>query len=249
MTASQDRYISSPAPRRISFLLALGVTLLLFATLIAMGTFQAPGGGKGANLVAVNFAGEREQARAAPARARSAQASQSTAATHPPIAPPVRLSTQNTYQMPEGFIQLSRAEMSSSDIGRMARAPGKGGAADAAASGGGGSGKGEGPGGAQLYNAEWVREPTDAELNTYLPHHREPGFWAVITCRTIPNFHVEDCRELDENPPGSGMARGMRQAAWQFLVRPPREDGKPLLGVWVRIRFDIRGHKGDAGAG
>ena len=247
MIASQDRYAASPSSRRVSVLLALGVTLLLFATLVAMGTYQAPGGEKGGNLVAITLAGEREQARSAPAKARASQPSQSSAAANPQVAPPVRLPTENTYRLPDGFIQLSRADLSASDIGRMPRSPGKGGAADAAASGGGGSGKGEGPGGAELYNAEWVREPTDAELGGYPPRGRSPGAWALIACRTIANFHVEDCHELDESPRGSGMARGMRQAAWQFLVRPPREGGKPLLGVWVRIRFDVRDRKGDAG--
>jgi hypothetical protein len=101
-------------------------------------------------------------------------------------------------------------------------------------------GPGEGPGGERLYNAEWVREPTDAELSTYMPPTGVPlGSWAMIACKTIPNFQVENCRSLGESPVGSGLARGLRLAAWQFRVRPPRVGGKALMGVWVRIRLDF----------
>lgn len=100
-------------------------------------------------------------------------------------------------------------------------------------------GPGEGPGGARLYNAEWVREPTDAELSGYLPNGAPAGGVALIACQTVERFHVENCRSLGETPLGSGLSRAMRQAAWQFLVRPPRINGKPMVGAWVRIRIDF----------
>lgn len=99
-------------------------------------------------------------------------------------------------------------------------------------------GPGEGPGGARLYNAEWYREPTDAELATYLPPRTQAG-WGMIACQTIERFHVDNCRALGDDPPGSGLAQAIRKAAWQFLVRPPRVDGKPIIGAWVRIRIEI----------
>jgi protein TonB len=99
-------------------------------------------------------------------------------------------------------------------------------------------GPGEGPGGARLYAAEWYREPTSAELSYYLPPGRVVG-WAMIACQTVERYHVDNCRTLGDSPPGSGLARAIRQAAWQFLVRPPRIDGKPVIGAWVRIRIEF----------
>lgn len=99
-------------------------------------------------------------------------------------------------------------------------------------------GPGAGPGGATLYNAEWVREPTRAELAFYLPPIRESG-WALIACKTVPGNRVENCRTMGESPLGSGLSRGFRQAAWQFRVYPPRIGGKPVIGAWVRIYYEL----------
>jgi protein TonB len=37
----------------------------------------------------------------------------------------------------------------------------------------------------------------------------------------------------------TGFAKALRLAAWQFLVKHPRIDNKPQLGVRVRIRFNF----------
>jgi protein TonB len=99
-------------------------------------------------------------------------------------------------------------------------------------------GPGEGPGGARLYNAEWYREPTNAELSTYLPARRVVG-WGMIACQTVARYRVDNCRILQSSPPGSGLAGAIKAAAWQFMVRPPRIDGKPVIGAWVRIRIEF----------
>jgi len=142
------------------------------------------------------------------------------------------------------YVPLSRSELAASDIAKLGSA-----ASPAAAANGAGAtaaaGPGEGPGGVTLYNAEWVREPSDAELRTYLPRAVDSGSWALIACQTIAHNQVENCAQLGESPRGSGLSKAMRLAAWQFRVRPPRIDGKPMVGAWVRIRIDFGTAKED----
>lgn len=131
------------------------------------------------------------------------------------------------------LVALTKEDMAAADISKLGSAATSTGDSVAV------MGPGEGPGGARLYNAEWVVEPTDAQLSYYLPKAVEPGSWAMIACKTIDHYRVENCTLLGEAPMGSGLARAMRLAAWQFQVRPPRIDGKPLVGAWVKIRIDF----------
>ena len=96
---------------------------------------------------------------------------------------------------------------------------------------------GSGPNGEKLYAAAWVREPYDSELRGYLSTATGPG-WALIACRTVPDFKVDDCVAVDEYPANSRLARAVLAAAWQFKVRPPRVGGTVKVGEWVRIRID-----------
>jgi periplasmic protein TonB len=97
--------------------------------------------------------------------------------------------------------------------------------------------EGTGPNGEPLYAAAWYREPYPEELRGYLSTARGPG-WALIACRTVKDFRVEDCVGLSEAPEKSGMLRAVLAAAWQFRVRPPIRGGQYMVGDWVRIRID-----------
>jgi protein TonB len=177
----------------------------------------------------------RAEAKAAAAPAAAAPVTP-TVAPVPTVTPPPPLI---------GGMELFEA----ADIGKM---KGRSGDSDGEATGKGDSvaayGPGEGSGGQKLYNAEWYREPSRAELAGYLTSGAPPGSWALIACRTIEDFHVDNCRSLGEAPIGSGLARAMRLAAWQFRVRPPRVGGKAMVGAWVRIRFDFDREGGRNGA-
>ena len=119
--------------------------------------------------------------------------------------------------------------MAAGDIGKLAKS---------GASGAGNSEVvGQGPNGELLYAAQWARHPTDAELGGYIPANAPDG-WGLIACRTIPGDRVDDCIELDQEPRGSHLASSVRQAAWQFRIRPPRKNGHSLVGSWVSIGID-----------
>jgi len=148
-------------------------------------------------------------------------------------------------ELPPNIIKMTRQEFAAADIARFSRSPS---AATGARAEDQGAEQGEpdsavvgkGPHGEPMYAAEWYRRPTDVELNTYITdrvRQRMPGA-GLIRCRTVENYRVDDCNSVAENPVGSGLAEAVRQAAWQFRVRPPRVGGKPLIGTWVLIEID-----------
>jgi len=131
------------------------------------------------------------------------------------------------------FVIISREDFAASDISKLGKSTGSGASSGAKSA----YGPGEGPGGKTLYPAEWYVEPSRTALAAYLPNGAPEGSWAMIACRTIENYQVDNCYGLGQSQ--QGLSSALRQAAWQFRVRPPRVDGKPLVGAWVRIRFDF----------
>ncbi|UAK26125.1 hypothetical protein [Sphingomonas nostoxanthinifaciens] len=246
----QSSYLTEASPRRRAIGLIFAVIanlalLLLLLTLSPSQIFRRPPGGVRTITYALPNAKQQSSA------ARSASVSKPHVVhesrppvTPPPIKPPVIPLPQQPAQL-TGLLPMTKEEIAQADISKLPnhsdeRAGGSNGAATGA-TGESDTSYTTGPGGEKLYAVEWYREPTDAELHTYMPR-ASPGSWGEIMCQTIERFHVDNCRELADSPPGSGLARGMREAAFQFLVRPPRIGGHILLGTWVRIRITFADH-------
>lgn len=238
------RYGVQEQPRRRALLLAVLLHLLIgliFAVqkrepIVKMAeqgltTFNvAPEGPKGAETEK----SEQKTEKKTQTKQAASQEKPVVAETPPPPAPPPPV--VRDFQMP--FIQLSNQDYASSNIGKQASLrPPAAGPAVALAGGSGPNGAGSGPGGATLYPADWYREPTDAELGGYLKPGMPREGSGTIACRTVAQHHVEDCYILGESPRGSGFARSVLNAAWQFLVMPPRVNGKEQVGAWVSIRI------------
>ena len=210
--------------------MALGVNLVLLLMLLTLGKF-APEARKVSQALVVDFLPESHSAET-PAKSEAEQRQVAQPTIKPP---PVVLPVKPTIIPPPAppsksspWIEMSKEDLAASDIANLPKSS-SGSAGDSEV-------VGHGPHGEVLYAAEWARHPTDAELGGYLPPSAPDGY-GLIACKTIAGDRVEDCIELDQTP-GSHLASAVRQAAWQFRIRPPRRNGVPLVGSWVSIRID-----------
>lgn len=146
--------------------------------------------------------------------------------TAPPVAPPAPAAAPSPAVTPGKIKAVIRSDMA-----------GNRGPADTGSPGDSQRIAGSGPNGEPLYAAQWYREPSDDEFRGYFSRVSGPG-WALINCRTEPEFRVDDCVLVDEWPDRGGMGSAVLAMAWQFRVRPPRVGGRSLVGEWVRIRID-----------
>jgi protein TonB len=210
--------------------LAVAVNVGLILLLLTLGKF-APDEKKSSQALVVDLMPESHSA-AAPAKARTAHSAARAAPTVKP--PPIVLPAKPTIALPpappksQPWVEMSKDDLAAADIGNLPKGSSSAGDSEVV---------GTGPHGETLYAAEWARHPTDAELGGYLPANAPDGY-GLIACKTIPGDRVEDCVELDQEPHGSHLASAVRQAAWQFRIRPPRKNGVPLVGSWVSIRID-----------
>ena len=230
-------YIQSPADwrrpdarqRALVIALTLGAELLFLLLLLAFGASSWQPPQPKSQITDVVFLPE-PPAEQPPAPSPAAKAQPAAPPKpHAVVIPPTPLAKSP-------YLKLTSEEFAAADISKLGSAGGHGKTGDAGSS----ASVGVGPGGSTLYNAEWFRRPSHAELAYYLPKTGiDRGSWAEVACKTIADNHVENCQAIGESPPGSGLARAIREASWQFRIRPPRVDGKPLTGTWVKVHIDF----------
>lgn len=250
-----DRLRAPFRRRSAAFILALIVELLIALMLLGLIPTITPKEKPktvtfGINANEGNEPATKEQAKAKakakPAKSAKPEPQPQAVKSEIVVPPPVP-----QVKQPPSFLVLTRQEYADGDISKAKSSAPSTATADAGDSASGGSSgvgdserAGKGPHGETLYAAEWYREPTDAQLSPYIPDRaRGQEGWGEIACRTISRYQVTDCQELGDYPRGSGLAGAVRQAAFQFLVRPPRVNGQLQVGTWVRIRitYTLRG--------
>lgn len=225
------------ARRTASFLLALAIEILLLLAFFTLNfRDKGPPQFAGGSIATFDLSTDSEQD-----ATKSAKREEAVTRPKPRTAPPIPKPKIELPKRPLQMIEVTRDDFLTSDIAKLGTAAnGPSGEQMAGGHSPGDSDQvGTAPNGEPLYAAEWYREPTHQELSTYMPKTMpEGGGWGMVACKTAPRYRVEDCVELGQGPPGSHLAGAVRQAAWQFLVRPPRIGGKPMIGEWVRIRID-----------
>jgi protein TonB len=227
---------TTPRSRRVSGMaLALAINLLVLLALLGIGGIRPiPIKDDGGTLV---FDVARQDQAAAPPKSaeppRRKSATERPAVAPPKIVLPVRPTITPPPTTELELIELTREELSKTDEAMAQRA----GPALAQGSGRGGDSAvvGKGPRGETLYAAEWLREPTNQEIGFYLGP--EAAGVGLIACKTYPQYRVDDCVALGSTPASSRIDRKILEATWQFKVRPPRKNGQPMIGEWVRIRI------------
>lgn len=102
---------------------------------------------------------------------------------------------------------------------------------------GSGSGPGAGDGPPRL-----IQGPTKDQLRRLHPREafrQRLNGSARITCSIRIDTRLEDCRVVDEAPPGRGFGEAALAASSYFRFRPPTRDGRPVEGREVTVGVEF----------
>jgi hypothetical protein len=235
--------------RTVSFVLALTIEALLLLVLVLFGPHYTPAP-KPEPRRATSFSlapSEKEAATAPEHRAKAHAVAKPASGKTTPIPPmPPVITPPKVPTPPNALPGVLPIQLGASDISKLKSSASNDDAGDDNAPDSKlAYGPGMGPGGQSYYHGEWYRLPTPAEVDPYLPKRPPDKGWAQILCKTAPRYHVEDCRVLSEGPAGAGMGRAALNMSWQYLIRPPRRNGKELIGAPIGVLFTYTTIHGD----
>ena len=113
---------------------------------------------------------------------------------------------------------------------------GQGGQGTGAGSGvGSGAGPGSGSTGPRL-----VTGPTIGQIRaSHPPRARSRYGRAELSCVIRLDNRLDDCRIVDETPPGLGFGAAGLQVSGFFRFQPPTENGRPVQGQRVTVGIDF----------
>jgi TonB family protein len=92
---------------------------------------------------------------------------------------------------------------------------------------------------------DWVRRPTAAELRAVWPTEaikKGQSGQAIINCIVTTQGALTACEALEETPPGAGFGGAAIALTPQFLMKPARSKGQPVMSVaTIPINFKTYG--------
>ncbi|WP_292046881.1 energy transducer TonB, partial [Brevundimonas sp. UBA5718] len=108
---------------------------------------------------------------------------------------------------------------------------------------GAGSGSGVGPGsglGGGSTGPRLVTGPTMGQIRAnHPPAARSRYGRAELSCLIRLDSRLDDCRVVDETPPGLGFGAAGLQVSGLFRFQPPTENGRPVEGQRVTVGVDF----------
>ncbi|MNE07627.1 Gram-negative bacterial tonB protein [compost metagenome] len=100
---------------------------------------------------------------------------------------------------------------------------------------GAGAGAGDGP-------PRLIQGPTKDQIRRLHPREafrQRLNGRASIACRIRLDTRLEDCRVVDETPPGRGFGQAALAASPYFRFRPPTRDGRPVEGREITVGVEF----------
>jgi len=99
-------------------------------------------------------------------------------------------------------------------------------------------------------SADWLKRPTSEDLMSVWPTEalrRSIGGKATISCTVTIQGILRACQVVAETPPGAGFGGAALTLSRQFLMRPARENGKPVETV-VSIPINFAAPRPETGS-